>query len=313
MRSRRDLALACAVWTCAVWAVGGCGDGREPGAPASGAPGVSAPAVTDDAGREVRLARPARRVISLVPSVTETVVALGAADRLVARTRYDREPALADLPSLGGGLDPSLERLIALRPDLVVAWSARDDRTLRPRLSSAGIPVYSAAVEDTAGVFATIERLGRLLGRVEAADSLAGAIRDSLAAVAAEPLPGRRPTALYLIDGDPPRAAGAASFIGELIEVAGGRAAFPELAEAWPAVSLEAILERDPDIVLLPVGPGLPGAAELAGRPGWRELSAFRAGRVVEVPADLLARPGPGVARAARALRSGIERHEAEP
>ncbi|HUP21112.1 MAG TPA: helical backbone metal receptor [Gemmatimonadota bacterium] len=272
------------------------------------APG--AVAVVDDAGRRVALPAPARRIVSLVPSVTETVVALGGADRLVARTRYDLDPALAELPSVGGGLDPAVEALVGLRPDLVVAWNARDDRILRPRLAQAGIPVYSAAVEDTAAVFSTIERIGILLGRAGAADSLARTLRDSLAAVAAE-APAVRPAVLYLIDGDPPRTAGAASFIGQLVGIAGGRAAFPELDAAWPAVSLEAILARSPDVIVLPEGPGLPTAKDLSSRPGWRDLPALEGDRVVRVPADLLARPGPGIARAARALRTGLARLEA--
>lgn len=290
-----------------VWALtAACG---EPGRESERASGnvTAAPIVAvDDAGREIRLAGPARRVVSLVPSVTETVVALGAGDRLVARTRYDLDPALAHLPSVGGGLDPSVEALVDLAPDLVVAWSARDDRTLRPQLQRAGIVLYSAAVEDTAGVFDTLARFGALLGRSGAAAALAAQLRDSLRAVAADVPPGPRPTVLYLIDGDPPRTAGPGSFIGQLIGLAGGRSAFPELDSPWPAVGLESILARAPDILVVPTGPGLPRAADLAGRPGWRDLPALRGGRVVEVPADLLARPGPGVARAARALRSGL-------
>ncbi|HET6343085.1 MAG TPA: helical backbone metal receptor, partial [Gemmatimonadota bacterium] len=126
--------------------------------------------LTDDAGRAVRLEAPASRVVSLVPSVTETVVALGEAERLIARTDYDRGPAVDGLPSLGGGLDPSPEALIALGPDLVVGWSSARDGRLRALLETAGIPFYGAAVEDTADVFRTFERVGRLLGVGAAAE-----------------------------------------------------------------------------------------------------------------------------------------------
>lgn len=290
-----------AVAAVAVWV--GCGAPGGPGEAGSAA-GI---AVVDDAGRSTVLAAPARRVVSLVPSVTETIVALGSVDRLAARTRYDEAPALAHLPSVGGGLDPSVERIVALDPDLVVAWNARDDRTLAPRLEAAGIPVYRAEVQDTAGVFRTIARFGALLGREEAAAGLARSLRDTLAAVAAGSAGRTRPTAFYLIAGEPPRTAGAATFLGELLSIAGARSAFPELREGWPAVSLEAVVARSPDIVVLPSGPGLPDAAALAERPGWRDLAALREGRVVEVPADLVARPGPGIGRAARALARAVD------
>lgn len=277
--------------------------GEPPGSVDTAEPGV---AVVDDAGRELRLAGPARRVVSLVPSVTETIVALGAIDRLVARTRYDLDPRLAELPSLGGGLDPSVEAIVALEPDVVVAWNAADDRVLVPRLRDAGIPVYSAAIEDTAAIFTTVERIGRLVGAAGRADSLTGALRDTLRAVVASAPRGPRPTAVYLIVDDPPRVAGPATFIAQALSVAGADPAFPDFDEDWPAVSLEALVERDPDVLVLPVGEGLAGPEELARRPGWRDLPAVRAGRVVGVEADLLARPGPGLGRAARALRDGL-------
>ena len=123
--------------------------------------------------------------------MTGTIVSLGAADRLIARTRYDLDPALAGLPSLGGGLDPSIEGIVALRPDLVIAWNARDDRVLVPRLRATGIPVYVAEIQDTTGVFVTLERVGVLLGAADRADSVAAALRDTFAAVAAESRQGR--------------------------------------------------------------------------------------------------------------------------
>jgi iron complex transport system substrate-binding protein len=305
-RARRVLAAALLVAACG----GGAPPAERPG-PAPDAAAAEPVRVIDDAGREVRLAGPARRIVSLVPSVTETIVALGAIDRLVARTRYDLDPALSRLPSLGGGLDPSIEAIVALEPDLVVAWNARDDRVLAPRLRAAGIPVYAAAIEDTSAIFTTVDRVGRLLDAERRADSLAAALRDSLRAVASDVPAGRRPTAIYLMIDDPPRVAGPQTFIAQALSVAGADPAFPELAENWPTVSLEAVVERNPDVVVLPVGEGLAGRAELAGRPGWRDLPAVRAGRIVEVEADLLARPGPALGRAARALRDGLANLEA--
>lgn len=270
------------------------------------APAPAAIELTDDAGRIVRLAGPARRVVSLVPSVTETIVALGAAERLIARTDYDRGPALEHLPSLGGGLDPSPEALVALDPDLVVGWSSARDGRLRGLLETAGIPFYAAAIEDTADVFRTVDRVGRLLGRRPAAEQLAAAVRDSLGAVAADRAPGPGPTVLFAIPGMPPRTAGPGTFVAELIEIAGGRLAFPELGERWPEVSLEAVLARQPDVVLVPVEPGGAPLAGLARQTGWRDLAAVREGRVVGVDADLFTRPGPRLPEAARTLQRAL-------
>jgi iron complex transport system substrate-binding protein len=288
----------------AVWAA--CGEHGGNGATRGSEETPAAIRVVDDAGRALELAGPARRIVSLVPSVTGTIVALGAADRLVARTRYDLDPALAGLPSLGGGLDPSIEGIVDLRPDLVVAWNARDDRVLVPRLLEAGIPVYAAEIQDTTDIFATLERVGRLLGTPARADSVAEALRDTLGAVAGDVPAGERPRALYLIAEDPPRTAGPSTFIGQAIAIAGADPAFPDLAEQWPTVSLESVVARRPDVIVLPVGANLPGRDVLASRAGWRDLPAVREGRVVEIEADLLARPGPDLGRAARVLREGL-------
>jgi iron complex transport system substrate-binding protein len=311
MSGRLSRALAFAI---AAMAAAACGQGQSGGVETAGRQGetqerTEAPPsirVVDDAGRTLRLSGPSRRIVSLVPSVTETIVALGAADRLVARTRYDLDPGLAHLPSLGGGLDPSLEGIVDLEPDLVIAWNARDDRILVPRLREAGIPVYAAEIQDTTGIFGTLERIGRLLGLEARADSVAEALRDTLAAVAADVPPGERPLALYLIAEDPPRTAGPSTFIGQALAVAGADPVFPDLAGDWPTVSLEAVVERNPDIIVLPIGADLPRRDALAHRAGWRDLPAVRAGRIVEIEADLLARPGPALGRAARVLREGL-------
>lgn len=281
----------------------------ESGQPSSGAPAATSGVgieVRDDEGRTIRLTQPAERIVSLVPSVTETMVALGEARRLVARTDYDHGGELARLPSVGGGVDPSLEALVALEPDLIIAWRTARAGGWRDRLRSVGIPVYAASIEDTADVFRMFDRLGELLGIPRAADRLAGELRDSLTAVAAARPPGPRPTVLFTLLGSPPRTAGPGTFVAQILEVAGGRLAFPELDERWPEISLEAVVERQPDVLVVPVDPGTDPRALLAGRPGWRDLEAVRAGRVVGVDADLFSRPGPRLAEAARELQRAL-------
>jgi ABC-type Fe3+-hydroxamate transport system substrate-binding protein len=278
--------------------LGGCGSGpaAESGREESPATPPSIE-VVDDAARPVRLERPASRVLSLLPSTTELLLAFGAADRLVARTDFDEDPTLADLPSVGGGLTPSLEQIAALQPDLVVAWEEAGGARIRTRLEALGIAVFAARTRDTADIFRNLEHLGRLVGLEERADALAAHLRSELDAVARSTAGSHRPRSVYLISLDPPIIAGRGLFIGELLEVAGGENVFSEPGAASPQVSLEEILRRRPEVVL--VASDAAGArADVAGRPGWRELAAGGA-RFHLVPADSVHRPGPRIARAA--------------
>lgn len=267
----------------------------------------SAIVIADDAGREIRLPHPARRVISLIPSATETIIALGVADRIVGRTRYDTASAVAAQPVIGGTIDPSIEQMAALRPDLVVVWDLGRRERIRQALDRAGIPTFSLRTQDTADVFAGIAHLGRLLGRDSAAVALASSIRRQLSAVRRSVAGLARPSVFFVVYNDPPMTAGPRTFIGQLIDIAGGRTIFPDVAQSWPTVSLEEVVKRQPDLIVLPQGEMRADAlARLRELPGWRDLRAVREGRIVRVGADLINRPGPGIGEAARVLRDAF-------
>ena len=264
-------------------------------------PAGRAISVTDDAGRTVTLQHPARRVISMIPAQTEIVKLLGGADRLVARTQWDTDPALAHLPSTGNALTPSVEWLAAQRPDLVIAWPDNDARNIIDRLIPLGIPVYSSRVESVADIASMIRRLGTLLGEDARADSMVLAITAQLDSVKRNVAGRPRPRVLYALSIDPPMAAGAGTFVSEVIETAGGSNVFADLRQLWPQVSLEEILRRQPDVILVPVDDSESGsAAQLRALPGWRDLRAVKNGRVYEIDADLFHRPGVTVGEAAR-------------
>jgi iron complex transport system substrate-binding protein len=271
--------------------------------------------IRDDAGRVLELPRPAGRILSLVPAATETLLALGAADLLVARTDYDGDPRIAHLPSVGGGLDPSLEQLVSLRPEVVIAWAEAGTLRLAPRLEALGIPVLALSTQDTTDVFRNFERLGALAGRAALADALAATVRSQLEAVrrSVEGLP--RPTVFHVVSSDPPMTAGAETFLGQLLRVAGAEPAFPEYDTGWPQLSMEAIHARNPDVVLLRTGyAGEESSQRLRRQPGWRELPAVRDGRIATVHADSVSRPGPGLGRAAEMLRDALAPfRQAEP
>ncbi|MGH7482524.1 MAG: ABC transporter substrate-binding protein [Longimicrobiales bacterium] len=304
MRSRTELGLGLGLGLrlgLGLALVAGCGDhARERDARAT-------IEVTDHAGREVRLAGPASRVIALIPAATETVLALGAGDRLVARTDYDTQPELRSLPSVGGGLTPSVEWLIAHSPDLVIAWPDGESRDVVLRLEAAGIAVYGARLESVDAVLTAIRDVGALLGRAGRADALAVSISARLDSVRSRVADAPRPAVLYLLSWDPPFVAGPGSFIDELIRIAGGRNAFADASSGWPQVSLEAVVRRQPDVIIVPVehewaGAGAGALASLRGLPGWRDLDAVREGRVHEVDGALFNRPGPRIAETVRRL-----------
>jgi iron complex transport system substrate-binding protein len=286
----------------------GCGGRADAGArPASGSAADSSVSAVDDAGRTLTLARPARRIVALVPAITETVIALGAADRLVGRTDYDKGPLVERLPSVGGGLDPSTEKLVSLHPDLVVGWETSGRTELRDRLAALGIPVFAMKIEDTTDVFRSVRNLGALTGRTRAADSVSASIRRDLDAVRASVASTPRPSVFFIVWNDPPMTAGAKTFVSQVIEVAGGRNVFADQQALWPNVSLEEIVRRQPDFVLVPAGEqGTLRLDALKAAPGWRELRALREGRGVTVPAQVVNQPGPHLAQAARAIRDAI-------
>jgi iron complex transport system substrate-binding protein len=275
--------------------------------PAVGPQRVAGLLLVDADGRTLRLARPATRIVSLVPSATETLVALHAAGQLVGRTTYDTASAVRRLPLVGGGVDPNTEQLVALRPDLVVAWEGGRNGRVRRDLEAAGIPVFAVRAVDTADVFRNIDELGRLSGQDITATALQTRLRRELAAVAASVAGRRRPTVFYVVWNNPPMTAGPQTFIGQILSLAGGASVFGDLTDPWPTVGLEDVVRRQPDVVVLPTGEmSHDNVAQLKALPGWSDIRAIRAGRVVRLPADLLNRPGPQVAVAARALRDAL-------
>jgi iron complex transport system substrate-binding protein len=268
------------------------------------APGGSASiALTDDAGHAVRLAAPAQRVISLVPSVTETIIALGAGDRIVGRTEYDKDRSLAAVPLIGRGLSPSIEAIIALRPDLVVVWASDKRGDLRGQLAKAGITTLALGVQDTTDVYRVVRVMSTVLGRQSAGDSLQGALRASLRETQARAAGRSRRRVFYVVYNDPPMTAGPGTFIDQLLDIAGADNIFHDATSNWPTVSLEEVVKRDPDIVVLPVGEMSAQVGDrLKATAGWRDLRAVKNNCLAVIDADLVNRPGTNVAVAARRL-----------
>jgi ABC-type Fe3+-hydroxamate transport system substrate-binding protein len=257
--------------------------------------------ITDDAGEPVRLAAPAQRVVSLVPARTDLILALGAADRIVARTHFDEDPRLADLPSVGNALTPSVEWLMSQRPDLIIAWPDAQSRTVVTRLRELGVPVYASRVQSLTDVDRSIEHLGVLLGVTAAADSLRAAVQAGLDSAAHIAAGAERPAVVYLIGLDPAVVAGPGTYIDQMLEIAGARNVFADASGLWPTVGLEEIVRRQPEHVLLAADEASAAAQveRLTTRAGWRDVAAVRDGNVHILEPDLFNRPGPRVGEAA--------------
>jgi len=257
-------------------------------------------AVMDDAGRRVTLAAPARRIVSLLPSFTEILFAIGAGDRLVGRTTWcDYPPAALAVPSVGDGMPPSVEAVAARRPDLVVLYRSGPNVTAAEQLERLGIRTVLLDLNLLEQLGPAARRLGVLTGRVAAADSLAR-VTDSLAS---QPLAPSTQSLVFIVWDNPPIVIGAGSYLDRLAALAGARNVFHDIGSPSAQVSIETIAARDPDFVAILSDSAPPVLPRYASRPEWRVVRAVRDRRFLFLPGQLFGRPGPRVAEAIRELR----------
>ncbi|HYU01070.1 MAG TPA: helical backbone metal receptor [Gemmatimonadales bacterium] len=255
-------------------------------------------AVTDDAGRRVTLATPAQRIVSLLPSFTELLFAIGAGDRLVGRTAwcdYPRE-ALA-VPNVGDGMPPNVEAVAARRPDLVVLYRSGQNVPAAEQLERLGIRTVLLDLNLLEDLGPAARRLGVLTAHRPAADSLAR-VMDSV--VSQPPAPSTRSLAFIVWD-NPPIVIGAGSYLDRLATLAGARNVFHDISSPSAQVSIETIAARDPEFVA--VLSDSTGAPRYAARPEWQAVRAVQQRRFLLLPGQLFGRPGPRVAQAVRELR----------
>lgn len=254
--------------------------------------------VRDDRGVEVRLPAPPQRIVSLLPSLTETVCELGQCHRLVGVDRYSNYPApVRALPQTGGGIDPNIEAIVALKPDLVLmATSSRGAQ----RLESFGLKVLALEPKRSADAQRVMGVLGEVLG-VPDAQRIWRQIEAGVAAAAQSLPPEVRRLRVYYEVSSGGYAAGPQSFIGELMTRLGVQnIVTPELGP-FPRINPEYVVRANPDLVMI----GSRNAAGLEQRPGWQGMRALRERRVCVFSADesdVLVRPGPRMAEAARLM-----------
>lgn len=270
---------------------------------------AAAPAVTvrDMQGREVTLAGPPKRIVSLVPSVTEIIFALGGEHRLVGVTDYcDFPPAARRKPSVGGMIAPSLEAIVALEPDLVIATTQGTRQDTVTQLERLRIPTYLVAADRLAEVLDVVARVGELTGRRSAVEPLIAGLEQRIAAVRKATAGLTRPRVLYVLWPEPLIVPGRRSLVSELIDVAGGESITAGEATAYPRLSLEAAVARAPEVIIL-ANHGSGGGA--IARESWERFAmipAVKAGRLHSIDGNLVHRYGPrmvgGLERLARII-----------
>lgn len=268
------------------------GCGREGGDRPANATAGEGHTFVDADGRDVRLHVPVRRVISLVPSATQTLEALGARSTLVARTDYDTASWAAALPSVGGGLEPSMETIVSLHPDVVIRFGGPQDPRTPSRLDDLGVPHLAIRPDDVQDVLDIVRLLGRLTGRDDEAAALAARLTAQLDSVGARWADAPLVRTTYVLGGDPPWVAGPGTYVDDLIRMAGGVNVFADLGTLYAAVSPEELVERDVDVVLLSAGSSF-------------DRSVVRGTPVVEV-GDVVGIPGPTVGEAARLVARAL-------
>ncbi len=266
----------------------------------------------DSLDREVFLPAPPRRIVSLTPEATETLFGIGAGDFVVGVTEYCTWPAeAATRPKVGGysAETISLERILTLRPDLVVSGGSLH-ASVRKRLEGLGFPVFVFEPANAEGALEDMELLGRMAGREGEADRLVRRMREDLAEIAARVAsvpPSARVRVFWEVGSEPLVTCGARSILNDFITRAGGINVFGDVPASWPVVSSEEIVRRAPQVILAADDhqPGM-AAEALARRPGWSGIPAVREGRIRFLPADPVSRTGPRMAQGVRLIARAL-------
>ena len=249
--------------------------------------------LTDDAGRHVSVPLRVERIISLAPNLTEIVYAVGAGDRLVGNTSYcDFPPAAKTVEKVGDTLHPSLERIIGLRPQLVLVSTASQLEVFTQQMEAHNIAVFVTDPHDLEGVFRSIERLGDTTGQGADAKQLVEQLRARAIAVEAAVKQKQPVTVFYQLSGEPLYTAGHDAFVTDLIRRAGGLSVTSAVPGAWPKFSSESALAARPEAIVLPTG-GPMGESNSTVAEALKRSPAVLEGRVYKINADILVRPGP--------------------
>jgi ABC-type hemin transport system substrate-binding protein len=257
--------------------------------------------VRDDLARDVALPRRIERVVTLAPNLTEIVFAIGAEKRLVATDSFSDTPEAARKLPRVGGLNPSVERIVAARPDIVIATTSGNPPSLASSLEAAHIPLFVLRTDRIEDIPRSMETLGRLLS----ADGASSAAEKVRAAIEAERRTRqKKPRVLFAVWADPLYAGGRDTFADDLLQLVGAENAVP--VTGWPQLALESVAANPPDVVIYPDKSVAPAQVRaLVDR-----VPSLRSVKIVAVDENVFTRPGPRVSLAARELNALLDRWE---
>ena len=245
--------------------------------------------VSDELGRSVKVPVHPERIVSLAPSITEVLFALGAGDRVAGVTSYcDYPPEAREKTPVGDTLKPSVEKIVALKADLVIVSTASQIEASFRKMDELGIPVYVTNPRSVDGVLESINALGELIDSGDRAKQLSGELRGRIAAVETRVANANRPRILVLLGTEPLITVGAGSFVTDLINRAGAQSISSDDNADYPQYSIETVIAKQPEIILLQSG-----GTELT--PRLLQTPAGRSNRVYHIDDDLLLRPGPRI------------------
>ena len=280
--------------------------------PPTATPAACPLSITDSLGRQVTLAELPERVVSLAPSLTEILFAVGAGDQVVGVTEYCNYPEEATTLEQIGGFSAktiSVEKIVALKPDLVLAAGGIHQPIIEA-LENVKVIVVSVDPVNMDQVFRDIEIVGRLTGHKKEAGQVVAEMKQPIEEVVAivENIPeSERLTVFWQIWDEPLMTAGPGTLPGQIIALAGGINIFAELSEDWPTVSVEEVLERNPAVIMGPDSHGDKLTPEIVGgRPGWDQIDAVRNERIYLIQGDIVSRAGPRLAEAVAAVAEAL-------
>ena len=298
--------LLVAVLAVGVVALAACGSSSDAAASSSPSAAAAGPiTVTDDAGSQVTLDKPAERIVSLAPANTEIVYAIGAGDSMVAGTTYDDYPEEAKaLPKAGDFNNPNIEKTASFSPDLVLAAGGIQAK-LQSKLEALGMTVYVVDPKTYDEVINTIENIGKLTGSEEGAATVAATMTAAQQEVEAAVGDLPKATTFLEIYSKPLMTAGSGTFIDDMITIAGGENIGAQAGEGFPNFSTEVLVKDDPQVYVADSG-SMSKPGDITKRAGFSGLSAVKDGHVYVIQDDLIARPGPRLAEGLKALAGYI-------
>ncbi len=258
--------------------------------------------VVDDTGARVTLARPAQRVISLAPHATELLFAAGGGKRIVGTMNWsDYPPEAKAIPQVGSNSEIDIERVVALKPDLIVVWQSGNTARQLEQLARLGIPVFRSEPRKLEQVATSIERFGALLGTAEQAQAAAGDYRAQIAQLAARYAHAAPVRVFYQVWDRPIYTLNDEQIVSDMIRTCGGKNVFGGLPVIAPEVSLEAVLARDPEAIVSG-DEHAPGDRGIHIWKPYKSVAAVKRGNLFTLDGELLTRPGPRTAQGAARL-----------